>query len=117
VALLGLGCWFWRNRVVIGPIADPWRDRRVAAVEGVEAIANLYDQALSQRDCLHLYRSRLLRMIITRTGAKPLQALRILERATQGLRLPLHRMSEREFRSALMLLTTAFQEFSDDRMR
>jgi hypothetical protein len=117
VALLGLGCWFWRNRVVIGPLADPWRDRRVAAVEGVEAIANLYDQALSQRDCLQLYRSRLLRMIITRTGAKPLQARRILERATHGLRLPLRQLSEREFRAALISLTTAFQEFADDRMR
>jgi hypothetical protein len=115
------GCWLWRQRTIIGPVADPWRDRRIEAVEGVEAIANLYHASLRPRDCLQLYRSRLLRTIILRTGTRPLQARLLLERATQGLRLPPQapaaRMPERDFRAALLILTHAFQEYADDRLR
>jgi hypothetical protein len=114
-------CWLWRQRTIIGPVADPWRDRRIEAVEGVDAIANLYQAALSPRDCLHLYRSRLLRVIILSTGTRPLKARQLLERSTQGLRLPprlpARRLPEREFRSALLTLTHAFQEYADDRLR
>jgi hypothetical protein len=120
LGMLGVACWLWRRGQVVGAVAEPWRDRRIAAVEGVDAIANLYYQALSPRDCLHLYRSRLLRMIMLRTGAKAVAASRILKLATPGLRLPppasSQRMPEREFGTALTILTTAFQEYSDERV-
>ncbi len=120
LGLLGVAAWLWRRGRVVGAVAEPWRDQRIAAVEGVDAIANLYYQALTPRDCLHLYRSRLLRVIMLRTGAKAVAASRILVRATPGLRLPgptsRQRMPEREFRSALASLTSAFQEYSDERL-
>ncbi len=120
LAGLGVACWLWRRSQVVGDKAEPWRDRRTAAIEGVDAIANLYYQALSPRDCLHLYRSRLLRLIMLRTGLAAVPASRILLRATPGLHLPAQaasrRMPERDFRAALAILTNAFQEYSDERV-
>ncbi len=117
--LVGIGAlvaalWFWRRRAILGQVSDPWRDVRSEAVEGVDALAGLYLRALSRRDALDLYRQRLLREVILRTGQRPLAARATVERLTGGLRLPPGEPSAGDFSVLMHRLTKAFRSFRDE---
>jgi hypothetical protein len=106
--------WFWRQRAILGRPADPWRDLRAEAVEGVDALAGLYQRTLSRRDALELYRQRLLREVILRTGQRPLVARATVERLTGGLRLPAGEPAENDFHLFMHRLNQAFRSFRDE---
>ena len=114
IGALVAALWFWRRRAILGPSADPWRDQRAEAVEGVDALAGLYLRALSRRDALDLYRQRLLREVILRTGQRPLAARATVERLTGGLRLPPGEPSAGDFSVLMHRLTKAFRSFRDE---
>ncbi len=109
--------WFWRGRVLLGPPADPWRDHRAEAVEGVDALAGLYHRALSRRDLIEIYRQRLLREVGLRTGQRPVAAKASVERLTEGLRLPAGALTATDFHRLMNRLTQAFRSLRDEHRR
>lgn len=117
VGVLLVGLWFWRGRVLLGPPADPWRDHRAEAVEGVEALAGLYRRALSPRDLLELFRQRLLREVILRTGQRPVSARATVDRLTGALRLPSGALKDHDFQAAMTRINQAFRSIRDEHRR
>jgi hypothetical protein len=109
--------WFWRARVLLGPPADPWRDRRAEAVEGIQALAGLYQRSLSRRDTLELYRQRLLREVVLRTGQRPVVARATVDRLTEGLRLPPGEPGDHDFRLLMHRFNQAFRSLRDEHRR
>ena len=109
--------WFWRGRTLLGPPADPWRDRRAEAVEGVEALAGLYHRALSRRELIDSYRQRLLREVSLRTGQRPVAARATVDRLTHGLRIPAGTLGEHDFLRLMHQLNQAFRSLRDEHRR
>ena len=109
--------WFWRARVLLGPPADPWRDHRAEAVEGIDALAGLYHRALSRRELIDLYRQRLLREVILRTGQRPLTARTTVDRLTTGLRLPAGALGDADFLRLMNRINQAFRSLRDEYRR
>ena len=117
IGVLLVVLWFWRGRVLLGPPADPWRDHRAEAVEGVDALAGLYHRALSRRELIDLYRQRLLREVIWRTGQRPLTARTTVDRLTAGLRLPAGALGEADFLRMMNRINQAFRSLRDEYRR
>jgi hypothetical protein len=109
--------WFWRGRTLLGPPADPWRDVRAEAVEGVEALAGLYRRALSRRELIELYRQRLLREVALRTGQRPAAARTTVDRLTNSLRIPAGALGESDFQRLMHHLNQAFRSLRDEHRR
>lgn len=109
---LALLAAFWRAAVILGPPADDYRETRLEAVDLVESMAALYDDALSPADALGLYRARLVQEIGLRKAVSERIAEELLPRYAPGLD-----PASKDFRSQLSLLTSGFSRLRDDHRR
>jgi hypothetical protein len=103
---------FWRAAIINGPPADDYRETRVEAVDLVESMAALYDEALSPADALGLYRARLLQEIGLRKAVSERLAEQLLPRYAPGFDA-----ASKDFRQQLSLLTSGFSRLRDDHRR
>ncbi|HEX4381845.1 MAG TPA: DUF4350 domain-containing protein [Myxococcales bacterium] len=112
LAGLALLAAFWRAAAILGPPADDYRETRVEAVDLVESMAALYDEALESADALGLYRARLLHEIALRKAVSEKSAEQLLPRYAPGFDL-----TSKDFRSQLILLTSGFSRLRDEHRR
>jgi hypothetical protein len=102
----------WRRAAVPGPDSPPAEAAASGAVDGVPAVAALYERAMSRSACLDLHHRRLLRAAAARHGG-PAAGAAAVERL-----LPHWGPPERDdptlFRAALGRLNHAFRSLRDE---
>lgn len=62
-----LALW-WRHSRAVGPLEDPYQERRSEAVDMVDSLASLYGRALRRRDALDLYHRAFVEQVAWRFG-------------------------------------------------
>jgi hypothetical protein len=108
-ALAGLAL-LWRSRVRVGPAEDAWEDRRSDAVDLVESMGQLYEQALRRSEAAALYHEAFRRALAQRTGLRG-RDLDARVRQTTGGVAPARKgrdISEPELEDVLARLNRAF---------
>lgn len=102
----------WRRAVVPGPDSAPAEPPQRGAVDGVPAVAALYERAMTPAACLGLHHRRLLRAAATRHGG-PAAGKAALERLLPRWRQPSGN-DPTTFRAALRRLNHAFRSLRDE---
>jgi hypothetical protein len=102
----------WRRAVVPGPDSAPADPPQRGAVDGVPAVAALYERAMTPAACLGLHHRRLLRAAAARHGG-PAAGKAALERLLPRWRQPSGN-DPTTFRAALRRLNHAFRSLRDE---
>lgn len=119
IGLLVCLAYAWRHGRILGPPADPWRDHRSEAIDGIAALAVLYGRALTDRALLSLFQRRLVRETTLLVGLPPAKAAELVTRQLGPLPsvATFTRGSAALFAARLALLNTAYRNLRHEHRR